>query len=192
MRFLRKLLDAKSAAANLRAFPMHFDEQILKWQPFFITLATVAGTLIGLLFISLSLTRDKVISNPGIFRLARRSFADFLHVVLVSLFFLIPVEGNKSLGIELFLVGIIRIKILFKQMKSPVGSGQKNTVLKMASEFVMPILSTAGLLLAGVRIYQGGDDAVLSIYYVVVPVIATLLFTACSNAWLLLMEEKKA
>jgi hypothetical protein len=171
---------------------MNFDEQILKWQPFFITLATVAGTLIGLLFISLSLTRDRVISNPAIFRLARRSFADFLHVVLVSLFFLIPVEGNKTLGIELFAVGIFRTKLLFQQMRSPVGTGQKKTALKTVSEYVMPILSTAGLFVAGVQIYQGGDEAVRSIYYVVVPVIATLLFTACSNAWLLLMEEENA
>jgi cytochrome b561 len=169
--------------------PMRFDEQILKWQPFFITLATVAGTLIGLLFISLSLTRDKVVSNPEGFRLARRSFADFLHVVLVSLFFLIPSEGNKSLGIELFLVGILRIKLLVRQMKSPAGNNQKRTLPKRLSEFVMPILSTVGLLVAGAEIYQGGNDAIGSIYYVVVPVIAILLFNACSNAWLLLMEE---
>jgi len=169
---------------------MNFEEQILKWQPFFITLATVAGTLIGLLFISLSLTRDKVVSNPEVFRLARRGFADFLHVVLVSLFFLIPVEGNKSLGIELFAVGILRTRLLFKQMISPAGRGPKSAALKLISEFIMPILSTVGLLIAGIEIYRGGNDAVLSIYYVVVPVIATILFSACSNAWLLLMEEK--
>ncbi len=187
-----KWLDAKVAAANFCPSPMRFDEQILKWQSFFITLATVAGTLIGLLFISLSLTRDKVVSNPVVFRLARRSFSDFLHVVLVSLFFLIPAEGNKALGMELLLVGILRIKLLFKQAKFRVGSGQKSTVLKMVSEYVMPVLSTAGLLIAGVEIYLGGDNAIASIYYVVVPVIATLLFSACSNAWLLLMEEKSA
>jgi len=167
---------------------MNFDEQILKWQPFFITLATVAGTLIGLLFISLSLTRDKVISNPHVFRLARRSFADFMHVVLVSLFFLIPAQSNAPLGIELFVVGILRFKLLFKQMISPAGHG--GGLPRLISEFVPPVISTAGLLIAGIEIYRGGKDANLAIYYVVVPVIATLMFSACSNAWLLLMEEK--
>ena len=118
-------------------------------------------------------------------------FSDFLHVVLVSLFFLIPAEGDKALGMELLLVGILRIKLLFKQAKFRAGSGQKSTVLKMVSEYVMPVISTAGLLIAGVEIYLG-DNAIASIYYVVVPVIAALLFSACSNAWLLLMEEKSA
>ena len=171
---------------------MHFDDQILKWQPFFTTVATLAGTLVGLLFISLSLTRDKIITNRMglMFRLARRSFADFLHVVLVSFFFLIPAQGNCALGIELFAVGILRIRILFGQMKSPKAPGQKIAVWKLVAEYVMPVLSTIGLLVAGVEIYRGGGDTIRSIYYVVVPVIGTLLFTACSNAWLLLMEEK--
>src|SRR3569833_3970971 len=102
---------------------MNFEEQILKWQPFFITLATVAGTLIGLLFNSLSLTRDKVVSNPEVFRLARRGYADFLHVVLVSLFFLIPVEGNKSLGFVLFVVGFFWFWFFFLLLFFFVGCG---------------------------------------------------------------------
>jgi hypothetical protein len=170
---------------------MHFDDQILKWQPFFTTVATLAGTLVGLLFISLSLTRDKIMTNPKgvMFRLARRSFADFMYVVLISFFFLIPSEGNCPLGIQLSAVGILRIRLLFGQMKSPASGGQKIAIWKIVSEYVMPVLSTVGLLIAGIEIYRD-SYAIRSIYYVVVPVIGILLFTACSNAWLLLMEEK--
>ena len=55
---------------------MSFTERIVQWQPFFITVATVAGTLVGLLFISLSINRDAVAANQTLLRLARRSFSD--------------------------------------------------------------------------------------------------------------------
>jgi hypothetical protein len=37
--------------------PLTLDQQIVLWQPFFITMATVAATLVGLLFVSLSINR---------------------------------------------------------------------------------------------------------------------------------------
>jgi len=171
---------------------MSFSERIVQWQPFFITVATLAGTLVGLLFISLSLNREKITSesNRVLFRLARRSFTDFLNVVLISFFFLIPDQESGTLGIEMFVIGLLRIKRLFGQITSSSGEGRKPTLMDLVREYVFPVLSTGGLLVAGFRMYQGGDEAKYAIYFFVVPVIATLLFTACSNAWLLLMERK--
>ncbi len=60
-----------------RKFPaMSFTERVVQWQPFFITVATVAGTLVGLLFISLSINREAITADHKLLRLARRSFGD--------------------------------------------------------------------------------------------------------------------
>jgi hypothetical protein len=79
---------------------MTFEQQIVLWQPFFTTVATVAATLVGLLFVSLSINRDKITagSNRLLLRIAQRSFSDFIIVLLVALFFLIPGEGRRALA----------------------------------------------------------------------------------------------
>ncbi len=168
---------------------MDFNERILLWQPFFITVATVAATLVGLLFVSLSINRDTITSesNRHLLRLARRSFSDFIFVLLIALFFLIPLQSGHTLGIELVVIGIFRVRLLFRQIKTS-GGGQKADALDLAREYVLPVLSTAGLLVAGLGLYE---ESIKAVYYFVVPVNAILLITACSNAWLLLVMEKK-
>src|ERR1051325_5298678 len=90
--------------------PESFVERIVQWQPFFITVATVAGTLVGLLFISLSINRDAIVGNHTLFRLARRSFADFIFILLIALFFLIPLQGGFQLSLELWGIGFLKLK----------------------------------------------------------------------------------
>ncbi|MGH7994463.1 MAG: hypothetical protein ACREDQ_13155 [Limisphaerales bacterium] len=166
---------------------MSFADRIVQWQPFFITVATLSGTLVGLLFISLSINREAITANRTLLRLARRSFSDFIFILLISLFFLIPLQGGFHLGIELWAIGVLKTKLMFQQMLELSGGGQKLSWWDLTCEYVLPVLSTAGLAIGGWRIYQ---ESLLGVYYFVVPVIATLLATACSNAWRLLIMEK--
>jgi len=166
---------------------MDFIERIGQWQPFFTTVATVAGTLVGLLFISLSINRDAITANHTQFRLARRSFSDFIFILLIALFFLIPLQGGFHLGIELWGIGILKTNVVFKQMLEARGV-EKMSLWNLTCEYVLPVLSIVGLAVGGWRIYH---ESLLGVYYFVVPVIATLLATACSNAWQLLIMEKK-
>ena len=167
----------------------YFSERLLLWQPFFITVAGVSGTLVGLLFMSLSLNREQITAaeNRRLFRLARRSFSDFLYVLLIALFFLIPLQNGHHLGTELLVLGAFRVRLFFAQIWS-VATGQKPALLDLVWEYVLPVLATVGLVIAGVQMYEG---EIITVHYFVVPVIATLLVTACSKAWQLLIMEKK-
>ncbi len=167
---------------------MDFVERIVQWQPFFVTVATVAGTLVGLLFISLSINRDAITANHTQFRLARRSFFDFIFILLISLFFLIPLQGGFYLGIELWAIGILKAKVLMRQIAEVWNDEQESSLWNLTCEYVLPMVSIIGLAIGGWRIYH---ESLLGVYYFVVPVIATLLATACSNAWQLLIIEKK-
>src|SRR5580658_7276682 len=97
---------------------MDFDEKIILWQPFFTTVAAVSATLVGLLFVSISLNRERISAdaNRELMRLARRSFSDFLVVLLVALFFLIPNQGQKALAIELLAMGVFRVRWMTLQI----------------------------------------------------------------------------
>jgi len=169
---------------------MHFDERLLQWQPFFTTVATVAATLVGLLFVSLSLNREKIASAPDqmLLRLARRSFSDFLLVLLIALFFLIPYQGNTALAVELFGLGILRIRWLFLQLSSQTKREHKPTLPTLVREYMLPALAVIGILIAGAGIYR---QELAAIYWFVVPVLAILLLRASWNAWLLLVLEQK-
>jgi hypothetical protein len=167
--------------------PTSFIDRIVQWQPFFITVATVAGTLVGLLFISLTINREAIVGNHVQFRLARRSFSDFIFILLISLFFLIPLQAGLHLALELWGIGLLKAKVVFAQMREARG-GERSSWWNLACEYILPVLSIVGLAVGGWRIY---DEHLLGVYYFIVPVVATLLATACSNAWRLLIMEKK-
>ena len=168
----------------------YFVNRIVQWQPFFITVATVAGTLVGLLFISLSINRDAIVStsNPALFRLARRSFSDFIFIVLISLFFLIPLQDGAHLAVELWAMAVLKARFLFNQIRQASRGAEKPTWQDLLREYVFPILSLAGLVMAGIELHS---EHLMGVYNYVVPVLATLLASGCSNAWQLLIMEKK-
>jgi len=168
--------------------PANFDEYVLQWQPFFTTVAAVSATLVGLLFVSLSLNRDKLAANSSgaLLRVARRTFSDFLLVLLIALFFLIPNQGRHPLSLELIMLALFRLKWLATQIISAFRGDEKFTPRDLIHEYSLPLLSILGLAAAGVGIYQGN---ILAVYYFIVPVIASLLFRASRNAWLLLIME---
>jgi len=151
------------------------------------TVATVAGTLVGLLFISLSINRDAIVTKPTLRRLARRGFLDFIFILLIALFFLIPMQGGFYLGIELWGIGILKARVVLQQIFEASSNAQKSAWWNLTCEYVLPVLSIAGLAVSGWRIYHGD---VSGVYYFIVPVIATLLATAGANAWRLLIMEK--
>jgi hypothetical protein len=143
---------------------------------------------VGLLFISLSINREAITANHTLLRLARRGFADFIFILLIGLFFLIPLQGGFHLGIELWAIGVLKTRLVLQQIFAASGDAQKLSSWNLACEYVFPVLAILGLAVGGWRIY---NESLLGIYYFVVPVIATLLTTACSNAWQLLIMETK-
>jgi len=141
---------------------MGFDEHILRWQPFFTTVAAASATLVGLLFVSLSINREKIAgeSNRALSRLAWRAFSDFLLVLLIALFFLIPEQGRLALTVELFALAVLRLRWLMAQIVSSARIGQKPAAMDLVREYLLPALTVLGLVVAGVGIFHGNILAV--------------------------------
>ena len=159
------------------------------WEPFFTTTGAAVATLAGLLFVSLSLNRDKLTApeNKLMLRLAQRCFADFLFVLFIGLVFLIPDQGNHALAIELLSLSAIRIQRLIRHARDTTHDVSRHLLAwQTLREYAFHAFCLAGLVTNSMLIYYGHEIAP----YLVALIIITLIASASWNAWLLLVMEK--
>jgi len=166
-----------------------FTEQLTSWQFFFSTVAAASATLTGLLFVSLSLNIEKIKSPAGRAMLgtARRSFEDFLYVLMIALVFLVPHPAPIGLAIALFVLGAARgLGLVRNILRSRRGGRRRPPASETLREYALPALACVGLTAVGILILLGITQSIFGL----VIVIAALLTTASWNAWLLLVEER--
>jgi hypothetical protein len=164
---------------------------LTRWQPFFGAVAGVAATFAGLLFVSLSINRERITAqqNRILLRVARRTFGDLMFTLFISLVFLLPTHDSTTLGVPLFILATCRCWLLARSFyRSAREIPQKTTGFGGVREYVSQIISLLGLVAATIEIYRGK----LLFAYLLVPVIAFLLLNASMNAWSLLLMEKSA
>jgi hypothetical protein len=162
-------------------------QTLQSWQMFYATVATASATLSGLLFVSLSLHRDHLKGTRGqaILATARRTFSNFLYVLMIALVFLVPHQAPYSLTTALLVLGLSRTfglvrdaRLYLKPQPGRVG------VYAILREVALPSLAAIGLIAVGIDVALGSTEVI----FVLVGVIAALLIIACWNAWLLLIE----
>jgi hypothetical protein len=165
-----------------------FNQQLISWQPFYSVVATVSATLVGLLFLSLSINKIRITSgddHPSL-RLALRCFGDLLFVLMISLVILVPFQRSYGLGVAMGTLGVQRALSLVNQALKSTGMHPRRANFdQLLRDYALPLLSSVGLLVVGIAIFKGQDEAL----YILVPVIAALLGTASWNAWILLIHE---
>jgi len=160
-----------------------FNDLLTRWQPFFTAVAGVAATLAGLLFVSLSINREKIAApeNHVLMRLAQRSFGDLIFTLFISLMFLVP--NHHAYGLVVAAArGCWFISSFCIWSKRTT---KKSAVTGALREQIFQILAYLGLLVAIVGICLGN----LVWTFLLVPVIALLIYNASMNAWLLLIME---
>jgi hypothetical protein len=165
-----------------------FHQSLLTWQVFYATVGAAAATLTGLLFVSLSINREKLKGNQAHLTrsMARRTFGDFLYVLMIALIFLIPHQVAYSLTVALLVLGLSRgVGLILEATHLRQPKGKRLGAPVILREIGFPLLATIGLLGVAIAIALGSTN---SMYWLVL-VIAALLVSACWNAWLLLMVE---
>ncbi len=169
-----------------------FNDLLVRWQPFFTAVAGVAATLVGLLFVALSINRDKVAAQKSRvwLRAAERSFGDLLYVLFIALMFLIPAHNPYTLGIPLTCLAAFWAFHLFRYLRRFVkDTGTSAMSRGCFREYALQILSFACFIGACIEVYRGA----LVVTFFLVPVIALLLSDGSRNAWqLLIMETEPA
>lgn len=175
---------------------MPYQAAIQGWHDFYLVVGGASATLVGLLFVGLSLHLRAVIARPEVRSLARATLTNFVLVLLVALFILIPQSG-AGFGQELIFSGAISGAIVAPTVVAAARSQTRTLrVFQMVVRFGISIAGYAGVIAAGAVITGGTFPAALG--WLCAMSIA-LLVVSLRNSWDLLvsvgeatMEEKQA
>src|SRR5436190_23270431 len=130
-----------------------FSALATSWHDFYLTAGAAAATLVGLLFVGLSINLDAVTADEGsgLRLLAEQAFSNFLFVLLIALFVLIPNQDAISLTIELSVVGTLGVLRVARRWRSFGRRGDRfGDRLYLFRRLGIPGLASAGLVVVAV------------------------------------------
>ena len=164
---------------------MNFVNAIAEWETFYLLTGTAAATLMGLLFVAVSIHVETFHRRTSgeMHLFAALTFNCFFYVLLISIIFLIPHISPLGLGLPLLLFGLLAVVNAFIQQsrarKAHLGPGQAS----ITSRFNLPIATLFLLVLSAIGILLKVSLGL----YGLVAVIILLLVSASLNAWSLLV-----
>jgi hypothetical protein len=156
---------------------------------FYILAGTAAATLVGLLFVGLSLHLRTVIAATEVRSLARVTLANFGAVLFVSMFMVIT-EDKSAAGLQLIGSGVVSLIITTPTLVA-AGRNQGQTVQMQLHDRARLVLRF-GLSCAGYLAIVGAGVLLLSslisaFAVVLVVAIVVLLVVSLRNTWDLLV-----
>lgn len=163
-----------------------FIQAVDRWHDFYIMIGTAAATLMGLLFVSLSLNADLITrqENADLRVLAGQTFTSFICVLMFAVLFLIPRQGPMGLGLPLLGIDAIGLVATVRRFigarHSPRRAWGRGSV---ALRYAIPAVCFAALLVIAVSVLMSRTDGL----YWLVPVMIMLIWDASLNAWHLLL-----
>jgi hypothetical protein len=169
----------------VEAGTVSYADQIGDWQGFYTTVAGLAATLVGLLFVGLGLN-PRIIAKDGptgMRVLAAQTFHNFLVLLVLSLVILIPDDTARALGITLLIIGvqgIIRVASDLRQARRDPDPHW--SAVQALTRYVSPAL--AYLICLGVAVDL--SDSITDALGWLVAVVFLLLMSATANCWDLL------
>jgi len=158
------------------------------WHDFYLTAGAASATLIGLLFVGLSINLDEFTSERGadLRLLAEQAFANFIFVLLIALFVLVPNQDASSLTVELAIIGIVgalrmvrRVRAFRRRQENPFG-GWVYVVRRLG----LPGAASIGLV--GVGLLMLTDT--ISAFFWLLGIVLVYLMSAADTTWDLLIE----
>jgi hypothetical protein len=166
-----------------------FARVIEQWHDFYLMAGTAGATLIGLLFVSVSLHLD-LITDPtatAVLASARRAFISFIIIVLIALLFLVPAQSARGLGLPLVLVSLFDLARTMRYLNLLRREhAHLSDLLGPASvlRIGLGLASSLGLLAVSLTILSGTTEYLSWL----VGVLGILLGGAAENCWSLLMN----
>jgi modulator of FtsH protease len=154
------------------------------WNDFFVAVAGVAGALVGLVFVALSINLPRIIKMPGVSGRAAETIVLLAGALVGSLVALMPHLSLLDLGLLLLVsslnawgwpMAIQMGSILKREYPSPALAAIRVTLYQAAA---LPGVAGAGLLCAGAPSGIG--------LFAIGTVLSMLV--ALFNAWVLLVE----
>ena len=96
------------------------------WVNFAVITGSAAGALTGLLFVAVSLNRDRIMDHPGLRAEAAQTLTLFILALLLATLLVIPGMSARTLGIVLVAVAIFSGVVLSLLSRSKPGDDRPN------------------------------------------------------------------
>ena len=162
---------------------MSYQTAVSGWRDFFVIAGTASATLVGLLFVGLSLHLRIVLGRPDVRGLARVTLANFGLVLFVALFMVIP-EGQSSVATQLIGSGLASLVITAPSLVSASRSQRRfMRPHHLLLRFGLSGLSYLAVIGAGALLFSSFTPAFT---WLVIATVA-LLFVSLRNTWDLLV-----
>jgi uncharacterized membrane protein SirB2 len=167
-----------------------FSQVVAGWRDFYLMVGTAAATLVGLLFVSLSLNADAISrkKNADLRALAEQTFASFLFILMFAVFFLIPGQEPLGLGLPLLGVGLLAMYVTVRHfLLSRRHHRRRWGWWSVTSRFVAAAVCFSGLIAIAILLLLGNTGGLNWL----VSIMILLIISASFNAWNLLLRLRK-
>jgi hypothetical protein len=166
-----------------------FSQTVAGWHDFYLLVGTAAATLVGLLFLALSLNAHLILGedNTGSRILARQTFANFLSVVTFAALFLIPDPGPLGLGVPLAFIGAAG---LYGVARRAVVSRRTHVRAFNHRSIIRHLVVSGACFLALIVVAVSLLFEQTAGLYWLIPVMLVLIAGASQNAWELLLGQR--
>jgi len=166
-----------------------FGEQLEPWHDFYALAGTAAATLMGLLFVALSL-RPEVMTDGGPVGLrawAGQTMSNLIALLIISLFCLMPDLDYPTLAISLAIVAVLGLGRGLHRLVRTIEAHEPGGWANLLWRLVLPISAYAVVIAVAAAIafesYEWVDSLVIAVFL--------LVSSAAGATWALLQEMGK-
>ncbi len=158
------------------------------WHDFYILAGTASATLVGLLFVGLSLHLRIVIASSEVRSLARVTLANFGAILIVTLFMVIP-DDQPTAAFALIASGVTSLVIATPSLLTATRSGARTLQMRrrdrarLILRFGLSGASYVAVIIAGGLLFSSLTPA----FAWLVVAIIVLLIVSLRNTWDLLV-----
>jgi hypothetical protein len=157
-----------------------------RWHDFFLLAGTAGATLLGLLFVSVSLKTDVIMrsSERHLRSQAMSSFESLMFTMILSLVMLTPMSESKFSGVFLLTLGLVG---MLRSGMHVLSSGRDlvhAAATSLRRRLLLPLAAHAAIAWTGIALMRRQEVSGLLL------MVGTLwlLITATRTAWQLLVE----
>ena len=165
---------------------MSFPDTIAAWHDFYITAGTASATLVGLLFVGISLHVRIVATHVDVRRLARVTLSTFVAVVMISLIMLVPTDRAAVTGVYVTWASLVSLVLIIPSALEALRTERRRALSRtvLLSRFVLVLLTFVGASVAGI-VLTNGD--LVDAFNLLFGAVLLMLVVSVRNTWELLV-----
>jgi hypothetical protein len=155
------------------------------WSNFGQVVGASSGALVGLLFVAVSFSRDRIAQSQSLRASASQTLVLFMLPLVVSILLLTPRQPHWVLGTELIalaVIGGLSLVLEGRGKKNP-SSGEESRLERLLGHSSPNLLTTLSMLVAGVTFLAGHGGGL----YWLLPAVVFVLVSGTLHAWWFLM-----